>query len=85
MHRGIAMATPVNFDMQCLFAREIDASLQLANQVRLRDIKKHVTSLQKQAVCNAANTHDFEDESKDSRFGGRFHEVCKDCGFVNKV
>lgn len=26
------MATPVSSDMQCLFAREIDASLQLAKQ-----------------------------------------------------
>lgn len=58
---------------------ELDAKLmQIENLVQAQE------SLKKQLECNEANAHEFECDNK-SYFGARFDEVCKHCGFTNRV
>jgi hypothetical protein len=83
--------------MKNLFAREIeDSSVFVQQQIRLTqkaliDLQERIKNLQetadalvKQRICNDTESHDFECGDL-SLMGSRFEDVCKHCGFVNRV
>lgn len=84
-------------EMKSLFEKEINSHATLVNQAltkayeeqariaqRINDLQRSAEQIAEQLICNDEETHDFASDNV-SIMGSRFEEVCKHCGFTNRV